>query len=169
MSNLLLNLVLAIIWCILTGDFTPTNFLVGVGLGFLLVGLSQRALEQRPPNVPRSGVRPNYILKLWHIIYFVLFFLWELILSNVRVAYEILTPNFYMTPGVVAIPLDLKSDDEITLLANLITLTPGTLSLDVSDDRRTLYIHAMYIEDDLEVFKAKIKNGLEKRVMEVFS
>ena len=71
-----------------------------------------------------------------------------------------------MKPGIVAIPLDAKTDLEITFLANLITLTPGTLSLDCSEDRKTLYIHSMYI-DDLEKFRAEIKNTLEKRLLEV--
>jgi multicomponent Na+:H+ antiporter subunit E len=73
-----------------------------------------------------------------------------------------------MRPGVVAIPLDARTDAEITLLANLITLTPGTLSLDVSSDRRMLYIHVMYIDnDDLEEVRRKIKAGFERRVLEV--
>ena len=67
---------------------------------------------------------------------------------------------------MVAIPLDAETDAEITLLANLITLTPGTLSLDVSDDRRVLYIHAMYV-DDVEELRRSIKDGFEKRVMEL--
>jgi multicomponent Na+:H+ antiporter subunit E len=66
----------------------------------------------------------------------------------------------------VAIPLDARTDTEITLLANLITLTPGSVSLDVSSDRRFLYLHAMYI-DDLEEFRRSIKDTLEHRVLEV--
>ena len=95
--------------------------------------------------------------------------MWELFLSNLRVAWEVVTPTHDMEPGVVAIPLDIKTDHEITLLANLITLTPGTLSLDVSDDKKFLYIHAMYIGDDKEAFIHSIKDGFERRVMEVFA
>ena len=72
-----------------------------------------------------------------------------------------------MKPGIIAIPLEAKTDFEITLLANLITMTPGTLSLDLSEDRRTLYVHAMYIHDP-EKIRASIKNDLERRVLEVF-
>jgi multicomponent Na+:H+ antiporter subunit E len=71
-----------------------------------------------------------------------------------------------MTPAIVAIPLDIDSDGEITLLANMITLTPGTLSLDVSDDRRFLYVHGMHIKD-IEAFKQEIKGGFEVIVREV--
>jgi multicomponent Na+:H+ antiporter subunit E len=71
-----------------------------------------------------------------------------------------------MRPAVLGIPLDLEGDLEITFFANIITLTPGTLSLDVSSDRKTLYIHAMYI-DDVQQFKQNLKNRLERRIMEL--
>ncbi len=90
----------------------------------------------------------------------------ELIVANLKVAFDIITPKDYMEPGIVAVPLDAETDMEITLLANLITLTPGTLSLDVSKDRKILYIHTLYL-DDAEKFRAEIKNGMEKRLLEV--
>jgi multicomponent Na+:H+ antiporter subunit E len=91
-----------------------------------------------------------------------------LVLANLRVAYDVLTPGYRMRPGVIAIPLDARTDAEITLLANLITLTPGTLSLDVSSDRSVLYIHIMYIDnDDLAEVRRRIKTGFERRVLEV--
>jgi multicomponent Na+:H+ antiporter subunit E len=71
-----------------------------------------------------------------------------------------------MRPAILAIPLDVKTDLEITTLANLITLTPGTLSLDVSSDRKVLYIHAVYVHD-VPAFKKYIKDSLERRVREV--
>jgi multicomponent Na+:H+ antiporter subunit E len=71
-----------------------------------------------------------------------------------------------MRPGVIAIPLDAQTDIEITVLANLISLTPGTLSLDVSADRQTLYIHTMYL-DDPEAARRGIKRGFERRVLAV--
>jgi multicomponent Na+:H+ antiporter subunit E len=71
-----------------------------------------------------------------------------------------------MKPGIIAVPLDAETDFEITLLANLITMTPGTLSLDLSDDRKTLYVHAMYITDP-EKIRHSIKHDLERRVLAV--
>ena len=94
------------------------------------------------------------------------FFLWQLILSNLRVAYDVITPRLYMRPGIVAVPLDAQTDEEITLLANLITLTPGTLSLGVSEDRRTLYVHAMFVDSPDRV-RDSIKNGFERRLLEL--
>ena len=106
-------------------------------------------------------------VKVFRLVRFALFYLQELFLANLRVAHDVLTPRHRMKPGIIAIPLDAKSDLEIISLANLITMTPGTLSLDVSTDRRVLYIHAMYI-DDLEELRSKIKDGFETKVMEVF-
>lgn len=152
-----LNILLALAWIALTGQFTPTNFIIGYGLGYALLWLVQRATG---PS--------TYFKKVRQVIGFTFFFLWELILANLRVAYDVITPQHHMRPGVVAIPLDVKTDPEITLLANLITLTPGTLSLDVSADRSTLYVHAMHI-DDTEQFRHNIKDGFERRVQELLS
>ncbi|HSW51160.1 MAG TPA: Na+/H+ antiporter subunit E [Bryobacteraceae bacterium] len=91
------------------------------------------------------------------------YFLWELVLSNMRVARDVLLPVSRLRPAVVAVPLDLKSDWPITLLSALITLTPGTFSLDVSSDRRVLYIHAMHVTD-VEALPSEIKSGFEKRI-----
>jgi multicomponent Na+:H+ antiporter subunit E len=108
----------------------------------------------------------RYFRKIPMAIGFLLFFLKELVLANLRVAMEVVTPRHRMRPGVVAIPLDVETDAEITLLANLVTLTPGTLSLDISTDRRFLYLHAMYINDP-ESLRREIKDGFERRVLEL--
>ena len=94
------------------------------------------------------------------------YFLWELLVANLRVALDVVTPRHRMRPGIIAVPLDAKSDGEITLLANLLTLTPGSLSLGVSADRRTLFVHSMYIRS-VEHEKQSIKNGLERRLLKV--
>lgn len=153
---LLLNLLLALSWMALTGEFGLANFIAGFVLGYAILWVSQRAMGAS-----------SYFVKVRQVLSFIGFFLWELVLANLRVAYDIVTPGYFMRPSVIAIPLDIKSDAEITLLANLITLTPGTLSLDVSTDRRTLYIHAVYVKD-LEKFRQSIKDGFERRVQEVF-
>jgi len=73
-----------------------------------------------------------------------------------------------MKPGIIGVPLDVTSDGEITMLANLITLTPGTLSLDVSADKKVLYVYSMYITNREDFIKG-IKNGFEKRIIELYS
>jgi multicomponent Na+:H+ antiporter subunit E len=157
MNGLLWNILLALAWMGMVEDFTPQTMLVGFALGFLILFLTRRVA---------GG--PYYLIKVGQALELCLFTLWELILANLRVAHDVLTPRHYSRPGVIGIPLDARSDAEITLLANLITLTPGTLSLDVSTDRSTLYIHIMYIDnDDLELARRKIKDGFERRVLEL--
>jgi multicomponent Na+:H+ antiporter subunit E len=156
MHLLLVNILLALAWGALTGLYTPVNLLAGFLLGYLALWLLQRT------STGPSG----YFSKGPLLAAFVLFFLWELVKANLRVMYDVLTPWYRMQPGIVAIPLDVTSDAEITLLANLISLTPGTLSLDVSDDRGTLYVHTMYMSH-AETFRHSIKQGFERRVQEV--
>jgi multicomponent Na+:H+ antiporter subunit E len=129
--------------------------IVGFALGFIVVVFAQRAVGST-----------NYGRKVVLVVRFALFFIYELFKANLRVAYDVITPSQYMRPGVVAIPLSVETDTEITLLANLISLTPGTLSLDVSDDKSVLYIHAMFVDDPDEL-RHEIKAGFERRVIEV--
>lgn len=156
MKTLLLNLLLAIAWVALTGQFLISNFVIGFAVAYLILWLAQ--VEADPSD---------YFARVPKMVALLSFFLWELIKANLRVAYDVVSPSWHMRPGVVAIPLELNSDLEITLLANLITLTPGTLSLDVSTDREVLYVHSMYI-DDVDEFRRHIKDGFERRVREVF-
>jgi multicomponent Na+:H+ antiporter subunit E len=149
------NLMLALTWAALTGDFHLQNVFIGFLLGYLVLYMVR--------NVVGS---PRYAERMGKAIGFAFYFLWEMLLANLKVAYDVLTPTHHMRPGVIAIPLDARTDFEITILANLITLTPGTMSLDVSTDRRVLYIHAMYVDDPDEL-RRKIKHGFERRLLEL--
>jgi len=155
MNQLLFNLLLAISWMLLTGELNAETFLEGIIIGFVILWVSRKAL---------GGSK--YFSKIPVAIKFILYFIKELIKANLIVAYDIITPKDYMKPGIVAVPLDVQSDLEITLFANLITLTPGTLSLDVSVDKKTLYVHGLYV-NDAESFRKELKEGLEKRLLEV--
>ncbi len=149
------NICLAVIWAAATENFSLSNLGVGYGVAYLILWFMQPLIGQS-----------RYFRKVWQALGFILFFIRELIRANIRVAYDVVTPKHHMKPGVVAIPLEAKTELEITLLANLITLTPGTLSLDVSEDRRVLYIHAMYI-DDADALRREIKDGFERRLLEL--
>jgi multicomponent Na+:H+ antiporter subunit E len=152
---LLWNVLLALIWGALQGEFSLVNLLTGFALAYVVLWISQ-------PVIGRS----SYFHKVRQTLGFLLFFLRELVKANLVMAHDMVTPTHHMHPGVVAIPLEAKTDTEITMLANLITLTPGTLSLDVSTDRRTLYVHAMYL-GDLSEFRRELKEGMERRLLEV--
>lgn len=155
MMMLFSNLMLALIWAAMTGNFT----LGTLGVGFVFGYISLLILK---PLMGDSA----YYAKFPRTLGFIVYFLKEMIVSSARVAWDVITPTHYNRPGILAIPLSAKTDLEITLLANLITLTPGTLSLDLSPDRQTLYIHAMFAEDP-EAIRRDIKEGLERRLLEL--
>jgi len=155
MRLFVLNLLVAFVWPLLIGSLTITDLLFGFIVGYLVLYSLKGMLEPT-----------EYFRKLPLTISFVVYFFWELVLANIRIAWEVVTPKPYRRPGIVAVPLDVKTDGEITLLACVITLTPGSMAIDISKDRKTMYIHAMFI-DDVEEFKASIKNGFEKRVLEL--
>ena len=136
MNYFILNIGLALAWSALTGQFNPANLAIGFILGYLTLFIARRAIG------PSS-----YFVKVRQLVSFVGVFIWELLVANLRVAFDVLTPGFAMQPRIVAVPLEAKSDAEITALSYLISLTPGSLSLDVSTDRRVLYVHAMYAPD----------------------
>ncbi|MEM6679989.1 MAG: Na+/H+ antiporter subunit E [Pseudomonadota bacterium] len=107
----------------------------------------------------------NILLKPVHIVWLVIYFMYELLRSAWRVFYTVMTPGLDISPAFHALPLDAQSDMAITLTGNLITLTPGTLTVDVTPDRKFLLIHSMYTDDGPEAVNADIKAGLEKVVM----
>jgi len=154
-TKFLSNLLLSFIWVALTGTFTLEYFIFGFMLSYALMWI-----------ITTNRREDQYFKRGPKLVGFVFFFLYELVKANVQVAYDVMTPRYYMKPGIIRIPLHAKTDLEITLLANLISLTPGTLSLDVSDDKKVLYVHAMYVRDR-EVFVRSIKNGFEKRLLEI--
>lgn len=191
MNKFLMNILLAVMWGMATGMFTVPNLTVGFLLGFVILYFCRGAMEPSP-----------YFHKVALVIRFVVRYLFEMVLANLRVAYDVLVPGSWpvqqgkrtprggfaaakgqefpdnvrapltamsdICPGVIAIPLDARTDVEITMLANLITLTPGSVSLDLSEDKRTLYVHAMYIDDaDVDAYRRSVKEGLERRVLEL--
>lgn len=107
-------------------------------------------------------------IKLILIIKFIPFFIWKILIANLRVAHDVITPRSRAKPGVIAIPLDCNTDLEITLLAIIMSLTPGSLALDVSSDKKKLYIHAMFITDKARLI-ADIKNHFEKPILRILA
>ncbi|WP_426123500.1 Na+/H+ antiporter subunit E [Pararhizobium sp. PWRC1-1] len=156
MTFLAVNLLLMLTWTAVSGSFTVHNLLLGFAVGALSIWLVREQFA-----VARHRVRPVKLLLL------VALFFKELSLSAIKVAILVVRPNMRLRPGIFAFPLSLTRDFEITLLANLITLTPGTLSVDVSEDRRTLYVHALDCHDPAAEKRA-ISNGFERRIREAF-
>jgi len=155
MTGFMWNLLLAVTWVVLTGDAGGVNLIFGMLVGYAVLGVMQRQI----PSIR------GYTRRLPRLIKFFFFFIKELVMANLTVAFDIITPVWHMKPGVIAMPLAAKTDLEITMVANLISLTPGTLSLDVSDDRRVLFIHAMFLDNEQEL-RNSLKD-MERRVLEI--
>lgn len=153
--QLLLNLIIAFIWMFLNEDWSAAGFIVGFAIGAIAIGLMRRFWPQ-----------PFYMIRLWAIAKLLALFMKELIVSSYAVLVHIVRPKLTIRPGIFAYRTDLKSDWEVTVLSCLICLTPGTLTMDVSRDGGTLYIHAMDI-DDAEELSKQIKGSFEKAIMEV--
>ena len=148
------NLLLAGGWCALFGTFDLGHFVSGFFLAFAALSLSspmhgQTAYFKRVLLTARLGA----------------YFLYELAVSSLQVTWDVITPTHRSRPAIVAVPLDITEPLQITVLANLISLTPGTLSLDVSPDGTTLYVHDMFADDPDET-RRMIKGGFERLVRE---
>ncbi len=157
MSLFALNILLAIVWQSLTATFTLPSLAAGFVLGYGALWMAQ----------PLFGENSPYFRRVWRIIRLIGFFLYELVVSSIRVAWDVITPTHLSRPAIIEMPLDVQSDIEILLVTNLISLTPGTLSLDVTPDRKTLIVHAMFAEDP-DALVLELKNGMERMVKEVF-
>ena len=131
-KQFLMNLLLSFIWVALTGSMYYTNFLFGFLLGFFILWVMNR-----------NEVDQRYFYRVPKTISFLFFFFYQMIIANLQVAYDVITPKYFFKPGIVKYRMDAKSDFEINLLSTFISLTPGTLILDVSDDKKILYIHVM--------------------------
>jgi multicomponent Na+:H+ antiporter subunit E len=105
--------------------------------------------------------------KTAHAIGLAGFFARELLAANIRVALDVLRPGTRIEPAVIAIPLDITTDGEILLLSMLINITPGSVTIDLSDDRHTLYVHVMHMRSADES-RREIKDGFERRVKRLF-
>lgn len=155
MSNLTANLFLAAAWAILFGGFTWLTTLSGLVVGYFVLWLLQ----------PLTGTQSRYFLRVWYWVKLLVLFLYELVVSSAHVLWDIVTPSHRAQPAIIQMPLDAKTDVGILLVTNLISLTPGTLCIDVSEDRKTLTLHAMFADDPEAVCHA-LKSGMEKWVLD---
>ncbi|MFP4158071.1 MAG: Na+/H+ antiporter subunit E [Desulfobacterales bacterium] len=155
MSSLfILNLFLAAGFSVIMGQLNVTGFVAGFVIGYAALWVTR-------PLYARAG----YFERVPRLLKLAGTFLWQLLVSNFRVLWDVVTPRHISSPAVIGVPLDAETDFEIMLVANIISLTPGTLSLDVSGDRKMLYVHMMFL-DDADAARREIKEKIEKRVLE---
>ena len=157
MKTFFQHLFLTFIWVALTMSTSIENFLFGFLVSYFVLWFVKR----KSADSKYFRTVPSTFSYLW-------LFVKEVIKGSLKIGYDIITPKHFMNPGIIAVPLEAKTDIEITLLANSITLTPGTTSLAVSEDRSTLYVYSVYIDKkSKENSVMEIKNGLEKKLLEV--
>lgn len=153
--QVMLNFLLAFLWMFLSMNFSATCFIVGYLLGIIMLLVMRKFFKSR-----------LYLARVWAIIKLTFLFLKELVLANIQVLKIALSPKLEMRPAFFALPTELTQDWEIVLLSSLITLTPGTVVVHVSDDAKTLYVHAIDMDDVDDAINA-IKNSFEKAILEV--
>ncbi|GAB4517148.1 MAG: Na+/H+ antiporter subunit E [Phycisphaerales bacterium] len=158
MGAFLLNVLLACVWTISIGPFAPMNFVIGFVLAYFALALAWG----------RHRDAHAYFGKSMRVIGYALFFLRELVVANVRVVGLVLGPKDRMRPAIIRVPIEPMSDTALTILANSVTLTPGTLTLDISDDRSTMFVHCLHAEN-AEAVREEIKQGFERRLLEIFA
>ncbi len=154
-KHFFLNILLSFVWVALTGHLNYSNFIFGYLLGFFILWL-----------VERTGNNKEYFLRVPKIITFTIRFIYDMLKANLEVTFDLITPKLYTEPGIIAYPLSATTDFEITMLSNIIALTPGTMVIDLSEDRKVIYIHVMYLKNK-DKFIEELKENTEKKLLEI--
>ncbi|WP_017812733.1 MULTISPECIES: Na+/H+ antiporter subunit E [Paenibacillus] len=153
--QIVLNLLIAVVWMSLHTTWDALNFIIGYMIGLLLIFAMKRFFPD-----------DFYGHKVWAVWKLLLLFFWELIKSSVVVLRHIVSPRLNINPGILTHRTDLTSDWELTLLSTLVTLTPGTILIEVSREQQLVYIHAIDIQDE-DKMSEDIRNTFEKAIKEV--
>ncbi|MGR3515136.1 MAG: Na+/H+ antiporter subunit E [Paracoccaceae bacterium] len=158
MPHPLLTLILAVVWVLLQNDVTAGMVVFGIILGILIPW----ATSIWWPDTPQ-GFRMGKMVTYSFVV------IWDIIVANIQVAWIVLTvPNAKLKPAWIAVPLELKQPEAITLLAGTITLTPGTVSADLSSGGHSILVHILHTEDP-DAVRDEIKSRYERRLLEIFA
>ncbi|KMK77538.1 Na+/H+ antiporter subunit E [Alkalihalobacillus pseudalcaliphilus] len=153
--QILLNLLIAFAWVNFQHSYTGVDFFVGYVIGVFILFFLRRFMKF-----------DFYMTRVWALFKLIILFLIELIKANIDVLRVVLKPKLDNQPGIVAVPTQLTTDWEISLLAALISLTPGTLSMDFSSDGKLIYVHALDVPDKEQMIR-DIHQSFERAIMEV--
>lgn len=156
LQNFLLNILLTFVWVALTGQLGYTNFVFGYALGFFILWMVNKSVH----------ASTEYFYRVPKIFAFILLFFYDLMKANYEVTKDVITPNYNMKPGIIKYKMEAKTDFEITMLANMIALTPGTVVVDLSKNKKFMYIHVMYLTNK-EEFIERLSNRIERKLLEI--
>lgn len=158
MPHPFLTLLLAAVWVLLQNEVSAGMVVFGIILGILIPW----ATSIWWPDTPQG-------FRLGKMLSYSLVVIWDIIVANIQVAWIVLTvPNAKLKPAWIVVPLDLVQPEAITMLAGTITLTPGTVSADLSDEGHSLLVHVLHT-DDPDAVRDEIKKRYERRLAEIFS
>jgi multicomponent Na+:H+ antiporter subunit E len=163
MTRLVNVFLLTVLWAGLFATTDWRSLVFGAFVAWLILeGTSRLFRDPSAPLQPKVDLRPLGMLLL------AVAFVRELFLSAFAVTKEAWRPKLAIAPGIVAIPITVESDIEVTVLASLISLTPGTLSMEVTPDKKTLFVHALTVQGDGESLRSSIRDRLEAPVKRAF-
>lgn len=152
-----LTLLLTIVWILLQNQFSAGMAVFGVILGIIIPKMTSIWW----PDTPK-GFRPGKMVTYSFIV------MWDILVANIQVAWIVLTvPNSKLKPAWIVVPLELRQPEAITMLAGTITLTPGTVSADLSNEGHSLLVHVLHTHDPDAVLD-DIKTRYERRLKEIF-
>ena len=149
----LVNVIVAFGWQLIAPFFGIFDYIIGFAIGFVAITIFHRP----------------YVRRAYRLLYFIMYVIWEILLSNLSIAKLVLQPKPRLDPGIIAVPLRLASNLEITILASVITLTPGTISVDLGENgagERVLYVHNLRVGDP-DTFRRSIRDGFERLILQV--
>ena len=152
-----INMALAFLWIFLNKSYTEASFIVGFALGAIIIGLL----------VKFSDFKYFYLERFLRLAKLFFVFLYKLYVSCFQVFCLILSPNVQLKPGIIRMEVNLPTDFQLVLLASIINTTPGTLTLDISADKRVLYIHALNI-DSADAIVDDIRSSFEDNIREIW-
>lgn len=162
-SRIVLFIIAFFVWCLLSWVPDIEHIFVGIFVAIFVAFITGDLFIQRP-YVLKHPMRYVYFI-FWYLPVFLL----EVLKANVDVAYRVLHPQLPINPGIVKVKTSLKSDTALTFLANSITLTPGTLSVDIDTDKGALYIHWIDVKaKDIDSATEKIVARFEKILKKIF-
>lgn len=156
-AQFLLNVFIAILWMLLIDEdeIRASTFITGFIVGAFIIFFMHRFFNQQ-----------FYLRRLVMAVKLILIFIYEIFTSSIIVLKQILSPKLNLTPGIISYKTELTTAGEVTTLALLLTLTPGSVVMEVSPDENILYIHAIDVENSKEFLFQSLKK-FEKTIMEV--
>ena len=162
-SRIVLFVLAFFVWCFLNWIPDWQDLLAGIFIALLVAYITGDLFIQRPEKL-------KHPLRYWYfLVEYLPVFIWEVLKANVDVAYRVIHPDLPINPGIVKVKTTLKTDTALTFLANSITLTPGTLSVDIDRDDDCLYVHWIDVKSkDVETSTKNIVERFEKILRKVF-